>query len=55
VTDDDATTVDQPDTTTAGKSWPSRHPKFMILLTAAIFYVILFGMCGFVLILLLRG
>ena len=37
------------------KSWASRHPKFMILLIAAIFYIILFGMCAFVLVLLLRG
>jgi len=37
------------------KSWASRHPKLMILLIAGIFYIILFGMCGFVLVLLLRG
>ena len=52
--DNDVSTVDEarPD---SQKSFASRHPKFMILLIAAIFYIILFSMCGFVLVLLLRG
>ena len=53
--DDNAAVPEQPDSTGAPKSWASRHPKFMILLTAAIFYVILFSMCGFILVLLLRN
>ena len=39
----------------ASKSWGSRHPKLAILLIAAVFYIILFGMCAFVFVLLLRG
>lgn len=47
---------DDPNTPVAPQeSWASRHPKMSILLIAAVFYVILFSMCGFVLVLLLRG
>ena len=37
------------------KSWADRNPKLSILLIAGVFYIILFGMCGLVLVLLLRG
>jgi hypothetical protein len=53
--DDDTATVGATTQPEAPKSWASRHPKLMILLIAAIFYIILFSMCGFVLVLLLRG
>ncbi len=43
------------DATDKQGSWGSRHPKLSILLIAAVFYAILFSMCGFVLVLLLRG
>lgn len=53
--DDEIAVSEQPHTSGASKSWASRHPKLMILCIAAIFYIILFGMCGFVLVLLLRS
>jgi hypothetical protein len=53
--DDDTAVIEDNATTDAQKSWASRHPKVMILLIAGIFYLILFSMCGFVLVLLLRG
>lgn len=53
---DDETLASQPIShPDASKSWASRHPKLMILLIAGVFYVILFSMCAFVLVLLLRG
>lgn len=52
---DDDVTID--DSTNAGeqKGWLDRHPKLSILLIAAVFYLILIGMCSFVIVLLLRG
>ena len=52
---DDDVTID--DSTSAGeqKGWLDRHPKLSILLIAAVFYIILIGMCGFVFVLLIRG
>lgn len=55
MTDDESASVQPPQNPDASKSWAGRHPRFMILLTAAVFYVILIGMCGFVIFLLLRG
>lgn len=55
MTNDDAGSIEQPNTSDATKSWASRHPKFMILLIAGVFYIILFSMCAFILVLLLRG
>ncbi|MEX1157946.1 MAG: hypothetical protein WEC79_03325 [Thermomicrobiales bacterium] len=56
MTDDDAVLnvapLQKDDTT---KGWASRHPKLSILLIAGVFYIILFGMCAFVFVLLLRG
>jgi hypothetical protein len=37
------------------KSWADRNPKLSILLIAGVFYLILFGMCAFVIVLLFRG
>ncbi len=53
--DDDSVSVVEATDADARKSWASRHPKIMILLIAGVFYIILFGMCGFILVLLLRG
>jgi hypothetical protein len=53
--DDETPVIEDNAGSDARMSWASRHPKFMILLIAGIFYIILFGMCGFVLVLLLRG
>jgi len=51
--DDEMTsTVEQPDTQ---KSWADRHPKASILVIAGVFYLILFSMCAFILVLLIRG
>jgi hypothetical protein len=33
----------------------SQHPRLGILLIAGIFYLILFGMCGFALLIILQG
>jgi hypothetical protein len=52
---DDAGTTSQPEASATPKSWASRHPKVMILLIAGVFYIILFGMCAFVFVLILRG
>jgi hypothetical protein len=37
------------------KSWADRNPKLSILLIAGVFYLILFGMCAFIIVLLFRG
>jgi hypothetical protein len=37
------------------RGWASRHPRLAILLIAAVFYVILIGMCGFVAVIVFRG
>jgi hypothetical protein len=39
----------------ASKGLLARHPKLSILLIAGVFYVILFGMCAFVAVLIVRG
>ncbi len=53
--DSDTGSSPQQENVNASKGWASRNPKLMILLIAGVFYVILFGMCAFVLILLLRS
>lgn len=55
MTNDDANTSVQVEPPEKPKSWASRHPKVMILLIAGVFYIILFGMCAFVFVLILRG
>lgn len=55
MTTDEAGAVEQPNDPCLKKSWASRHPKFMILLIAGVFYVMLISMCLFVLVLVLRG
>ena len=55
MTDDETTGVRQPDQFEKRKSWADRNPKLSILMIAAVFYIILFGMCAFVVVLLLRG
>lgn len=55
MSDDDAVLADSSEDLPVRKGWASRHPRLAILLIAAVFYIILFGMCAFVLILVLRG
>ena len=44
--------VEQPE---PQKGWADRNPKASILLIAGVFYLILFGMCAFIVVLLFRG
>ena len=53
--DDEAVASEPAELHDVPKSWASRHPKLMILLIAGVFYIILFSMCAFILVLLLRG
>jgi hypothetical protein len=53
--DEEAAVASGASDTTVKKGWASRHPKVAILLIAAVFYIILFGMCAFVFVLILRG
>ena len=55
MTSEETTTTVQLEPSEKPKSWASRHPKVMILLIAGVFYVILFGMCAVVFVLILRG
>lgn len=55
MSDVEAIVNDPPRDTDAPKGWASRHPRLSIVLIAGVFYVILFGMCAFVFVLLLRG
>lgn len=54
--EDDARATTSADEAPARKGWASRHPKLAILLIAAVFYIILIGMCAFVFVLVfVRG
>lgn len=53
--DDTQNLAPNPDDPQRSKGWADRNPKLSILLIAAVFYVILFSMCAFVVVLLIRG
>ncbi|MDQ3548222.1 MAG: hypothetical protein M3439_05310 [Chloroflexota bacterium] len=53
--DSDVDSNPQQQNVNAPKGWAARNPKLSILLIAGVFYIILFSMCAFVLILLLRS